>query len=247
MKVAVAGGTGSVGRKVVDAARAAGHEVEVLTRGTGVDLLTGAGLEGRLAGVDVVIDVSNSTAMSAEKSRTFFTTVTATLLSAEQAADVGHHVALSIVGVDRSPLGYYAGKRAQELAVEAGPVPWTILRATQFHEFVAQAYGMAKLGPLRLAPRMRTQPVAASEVAARLCQLAEGEPLNAVVELAGPREESLVEMIRSYARANGSNAWIPAVSIPGAFGRAQRDGSLLPGPEAQRGVQTFADWVSTRA
>lgn len=244
MRTAVAGGTGLVGALVVQAARAQGHEVVVLARSRGTDLVEGTGLDAALAGVDTVIDVANTTNASAKASRAFFTTVTANLLAAEQAAGVRHHLALSIVGVDRAPVGYYAGKRAQELRVEAGPVPWTIMRATQFHEFVAQVYGAARVGPLHLAPKMRTQPVAAREVAERLVGLASREPAGFVVDFGGPREESLVEMVRGYARARGSKAWIPAVPLPGAFGRAQRDGRLLPGPDAERGKQTFAGWLA---
>ena len=197
-----------------------------------------------MAGVDAVIDVANTSTVSAKASTEFFSTVTANLFAAEQSAGVRHHLALSIVGVDRAPVGYYAGKRAQEQRVETGPVPWTIMRATQFHEFVAQVYRTARVGPLHLAPRMRTQPVAAREVADRLVGLASGGAAGFVADFGGPREESLVEMVRRYARARGSTAWIPAVPLPGALGRAQRDGRLLPGPDAERGLKTFDDWLA---
>jgi len=252
MKIAVAGGTGLVGGLVVRAAEERGHEVVVLARSRGTDLVNatgsgdalGAALTDALAGVDTVIDVANTSTVSAKASTRFFTTVTANLLAAERAAHVRHHLALSIVGVDRAPIGYYAGKRAQEQRVEAGSVPWTIMRATQFHEFVAQVYGAARVGPLHLAPKMRTQPVAAREVAERLVGLASDGPAGFVADFGGPREESLVEMVRGYARARGSKARIPAVPLPGAFGRAQRDGRLLPGRDAERGVQTFAEWLA---
>jgi uncharacterized protein YbjT (DUF2867 family) len=159
-------------------------------------------------------------------------------------AGTSHHVALSIVGIDRAPEGYYAGKVAQEKLVESGPVPWTILRATQFHEFAEQIYARAKIGPFHVAPRMRTQPIAAREVAEHLVTLAEAGPAGRVAELAGPREESLVEMVRGFARAQGSRAWIPRIPLPGPGGRAQRDGSLLPGPGAVLGSQTFAQWLA---
>jgi len=125
-------------------------------------------------------------------------------------------------------------------------VPWTILRATQFHELAVIVSESARLGPLHLAPRMRTRPAAAREVAQHLVGLAVGAPVGGVVECAGPREESLVEMIRAYALTTGSRSWIPAVSLPGALGRAQRDGTLLPSAEAVLGRQTFADWISAR-
>ena len=190
-----------------------------------------------------VVDVTNVTTLSAKRSTAFFSTVTTNLLAAERTAGVRHHIALSIVGVDRAPYGYYAGKRAQERLLEAGPVPWTILRATQFHEMAGIAYESARIGPLHLAPKMRTRPVAAREVAQHLVELAVGAPAGGVVEVAGPREESLVAMIRAYALTTGSRSLIPAVSLPGALGRAQRDGTLLPGAAAVIGRQTFADWV----
>ena len=244
MKIAVAGGTGVVGTHVVDAARRQGHDTVILTRAHGVDLRTGAGLSPALDGVEVVVDVANVPSTSAEKSIDFFTTTARTLGKAATLAGVRHHVVLSIVGVDRAPEGYYAGKLAQEDAVCAGSVPWSIQRATQFHEFAPQMFARAKLGPLHVAPRMRTQPVAAREVAARLVELAVSEPVGRATDLAGPREESLVEMIRAYARAIGRRGWIPAVSLPGGFGRAMRDGSMLPGAEADLGTETYADWIA---
>ena len=246
MKIAVAGGTGTVGAHVVDVVRTRGHEVVVLTRATGVDLVSGAGLDAALVGADAVIDVVSVSTLDAKESVAFFEATTLALLAAEEAASVGHHVVLSIVGIDRAPEGYYAGKLAQERLVTAGRVPWTILRATQFHEFAAQMHERAKVGPFHVAPKMRTQPVAAREVAERLVALAEEGPTGRARALGGPREESLVDMVRSYARAGGSRAWIPAVPLPGALGRAQRDGSLLPGADADRGVQTYAEWLGAR-
>jgi len=244
MKIAVAGGTGTVGRHVVDIARRRGHGLVVLTRRTGVDLVSGAGLDGALAGVDAVLDVASITTLDAAGSIAFFEATTRALLRAEHEAGVDHHVALSIVGIDRAPEGYYAGKLAQERLIEQGTVPWTILRATQFHEFAEQVYARAKIGPFHVGPRMRTQPIAAREVAGRLVALAEARPSGRARDIAGPREESLVEMVRAFARARGSRAWIPAIPLPGATGRAQRDGSLLPGPGAELGTQTYADWLA---
>jgi uncharacterized protein YbjT (DUF2867 family) len=245
MKIAVAGGTGLVGTRVVSLARDRGFEVVALSRGEGVDLRTGAGLAPALDGVTVVVDVANVQTTSADDSVAFFTATTRTLLDAEAVAGVAHHVALSIVGIDRAPEGYYAGKLAQEKAIEGGARPWTILRATQFHEFAEQIYRRGKMGPLHLAPRARTQPVAAQEVAEHLLRLALGAPAGRTRDLAGPREESLPDMVRAYARAIGSRAWIPSIPMPGGFGRALRDGSLLPGQDAVLGRQTFAEWVAT--
>ena len=243
MKIAVAGGTGRVGRHVVDVARERAHSVAVLSRSTGVDLVTGDGTAAALDQADATIDVSNITTLRRAAATEFFEATTRALLASEAATGVGHHVALSIVGIDGVDDGYYGGKLAQERAVMAGAIPWTILRATQFHEFAAQTYERAKIGPLHVAPRMRTQPIAAREVAERLVDLAEAGPAGRATDLAGPREESLVEMIRAYARVRGSRAWIPAISLPGAMGRAQRNGAALPGPGALRGRQTFAEWL----
>lgn len=236
---------GTVGRHVVDVARERGHDVRVLARSAGVNVLSGAGLDEALVGVQAVVDTSNLSTTAGDASVAFFSQVTRTLLHGEKRAGVGHHVALSIVGIDRAPVGYYAGKVAQEALIEAGPVPWTVQRATQFHDFAAQLFAGARLGPVHLAPRMRTQPIATREVAERLIELAEAGPAARVTDLAGPREESLVDMIRAYARAVGHRGWIPAVSLPGPLGRAQRDGSLLAASDAIRGRQTFAEWISS--
>ncbi len=220
-----------------------GHETVVLARSRGIDLTTGTGLDDAVVGATVVIDVTNVGTMKADASTRFFEATTRTLLTAEQRAGVERHVALSIVGVDRAPFDYYAGKRAQEVAIEAGSLPWTILRATQFHEFAGQIHATAKAGPLHLAPKMRTQPIAAREVASRLVDLAESPARGGYVELAGPREESLVDMVRRWARASGHRGWVPGVALPGPLGKAQRDGTLLPGDGAEIGTETFAAWL----
>ncbi len=245
MRIAVAGGTGTVGAHVTDIARGRGHDVVVLTRSSGVDLVTGRGVDAAIAGADTVIDVASTMTLKTAEAVAFFEAVTRTLLAAEGRVGVGHHVALSIVGIDGATDGYYVGKLAQERLVAAGAVPWTILRATQFHEFAAQVYASAKVGPFHVVPRMRTQPIAAREVAERLVDLAEAGPSGRVADLAGPREESLPVMIRSYARATGHRGWIPALALPGESGRRQRDGSALPGPGATLGRETFAEWLET--
>lgn len=239
MRIAVAGGSGAVGAMVVADARSRGHEVRVLARSEGVDLRGGAGPD--LEGTDAVIDVLSTTGRDAAS---FFEETTRTLCAAEQRAGVAHHLALSIVGIDRAPHGYYAGKLAQEQAVATSGVPWTVLRATQFHEFAEQMLTRARLGPLQLAPRMRTQPIAAREVAARLVDLAERAPAGRAPDLAGPREEWLPRMVRACALAHGRRMPIPAVALPGPFGRAMRDGSLLAGPGAALGEETFDEWLS---
>lgn len=244
MRIAVAGGTGVVGSRAVEALRADGHDPVVLSRRTGVDLTTGAGLDAALDGVDAVIDVANVTTVSAGVATRFFEAATGNLVAAAARAGVAHVVLLSIVGIDRIPHDYLAGKLAQERVVETGTLPWTILRATQFHEFAGQVFDRAKLGPLHVAPRGRVQPVAAREVGAHLAALAAGAPQGRAADLAGPREERLDEMIKAYARRTGHGGWVPSVSLPGGQMKGMRQGLGLPGPGAVLGTQTFAEWLA---
>lgn len=246
MKVAVAGGTGQVGRHVVEVARERGHDVVVLARSAGVDLRSGTGVADVLGGADAIVDVVGVTTTSRSKGARFFEETTRVLETAAREAGTGHRVLLSIVGIDDIDTGYYGAKLIQERAVAAGDVPWTILRATQFHEFAEQMFERGSVGPLHLAMRMRTQPVAAREVAERLLDLVEAGPAGRVADLAGPREESLVEMIRAYARLRGVRGSIPAFSLPGTWGRALRGGKALPGPDATLGRQTFGEWIDAQ-
>lgn len=243
MRIIVAGATGVVGRLVVEQARASGHEVVPLSRGTGVDVVAGSGLAEALTGADVVVDVLSVVTTSAKTSRAFFTRSTENLLAAEQTAGVGHHVALSIVGIDGETSGYYAGKVEQERLVEAGSVPWTLLRATQFHEFAAQMVQRASVGPLVVVPAMRTATVAASEVAAELVALAGAAPQGRATDLGGPEDAELADLVRRYLEARGRRSAVLRVPLPGSAGRRFRTG-LLPGPGARRGRVTFAEWLA---
>jgi uncharacterized protein YbjT (DUF2867 family) len=242
MRIAVAGGTGVVGRHVVDVARERGHDVVVLTRSEGVDLTTGAGLTERLVGVDAVIDTTNQVSQKRADSEAFFGGVTRTLLSAEATAGVRHHVVLSIVGIDDVDSGYYAGKRLQERVVAEGPVPWSVLRATQFHEFAEQALHFVRVGPFSLVPRMLSQPVAAREVGQALVDLAEGDPVGRAPELAGPERLQMVDLARKVARGRR----VVPVRVPGAAGRAMRTGALVPTGDGPRGRVTFDAWLAGR-
>lgn len=245
MKIAVAGGTGMVGQHVVDVAREQGHDVVVLSRRTGVDLTTGDCLDDAMAGVAAVIDVTSVETQSAKVSREFFGTVTRRLLAAEQGAGVGHHVALSIVGIDRAPGGYYAGKVLQEQLVGAGGVPWTILRATQFHEFASQIHGAVSLGPVTLVPTMRSEPIAAREVAERLVELASSGPAGRVTDLGGPEERRMADMVRAYAQRIGDRRRVVQVPLPGVLGKGMRKGWLITDPAADHGTTTFDAWLAT--
>ncbi|WP_424937664.1 MULTISPECIES: SDR family oxidoreductase [Bacteria] len=242
MRIIVPGGTGLVGRHVVSAAAERGHDVVPLSRRSGADVLTGAGLDAALAGADAVIDVTNITTLSAKKSTAFFTTATANLLAAEAAAGVGHHVALSIVGIDGIDALYYAGKLAQERAVAAGSVPFTIARATQFHEFAGQLLA-AMAGPVAVLPRTLMRPVAAREVGAHLVSVAEGGPVRRAPDLVGPRDEALIDLARRQLAFDGVRRRVLGLRLPGAYGKGLASGALRGGPEAVQGAITFDEWL----
>ncbi|MFI5491682.1 SDR family oxidoreductase [Actinoplanes sp. NPDC051859] len=240
MKVAVAGGTGLTGRHVVQVLAAAGHEPVVLARSRGTDLLTGAGLDAALAEVEAVIDVSNITTMRRQVAVDFFERASRNLLGAAARAGVRHHVALSIVGIDRVKTGYYQGKLHQEAVVRTGGVPWSVLRATQFHEFAGQLLAQVP-GPVAVVPKMTVQPIAVREVAEALVALAAGEPQAMAGDLAGPREESLVAMARRLIAAGGARRRpVLPLWVPGPMSR----GGLLPTGPGARGGQTFDQWLS---
>jgi uncharacterized protein YbjT (DUF2867 family) len=245
VKIAIAGGTGTVGRHVTELVGRRGHESVVLARSTGVDLQSGAGLAGALAGVDVVIDVVSIATLSAAASSRFFGATSTNLLRAEASSGVRHHVSLSIVNASRVSAGYYAGKTVQENIVTAGSVPWTMLRATQFHEFAVQTLQRSSRAGLAVVPVMRTQPVAAREVAERLVELALGSPRGHVPDLGGPREEHLLDMVRAYVRASRRRIRVVQIRLPGRMGTAMRDGSLLPAGKTDRGTQSFAEWLDS--
>jgi len=247
MRLAVAGGTGVVGRRVVEVARERGHDVVLLTRSEGVDLTTGSGLAERLVGVDAVIDAANHTSQKRAEAEAFFGGVTRNLLAAEAAAGVGHHVVLSIVGIDDVDTGYYAGKRLQERVAAEGQVPWSVLRATQFHEFAEQVLYFVRIGPFSLVPRMLSQPVAAREVGEALLDLAEAGPSGRVPDLAGPERRQMVDLARTVSRARGLGRRVVPVRMPGAGWRAMRSGALCPTDDGPRGRVTFEEWLAARS
>jgi uncharacterized protein YbjT (DUF2867 family) len=243
MRVAVAGGSGTVGRHVVDLLRASGHEPVVLTRASGVDLLDGTHLADALQGVEAVVDVSSTSTASAKRSTRFFETVTRNLLTAEREAGVGHHVALSVIGAEKVGASYYGGKAAQERMIMAEPGGWSLLRVAQFHELTEFLVDRYRIGPIRVVPPMRAQPIAAAEVAAELASIALGAPRGLVRDLAGPREERVSDMVRRYLLATGRPRPVLEVFVPGAWGRAMRDGMFLPAPGARQGRQSFEAWL----
>lgn len=242
MRVAVAGGTGVLGSAVVGPLRATGHEPVVLARATGVDLLSGEGLAARLAGVDVVVDATSVVTTRASVATQFFTTTSRHLLEAGAAAGVRHHVLVSIVGIDGSGFGYYVGKVAQERVVEQGPVPHTIVRITQFHEFAAQMVERSP-GPVAVVPTMTAAPIAAREAGAFVADLAVGEPQGRAGEVGGPCQEQVPDMVRQLLRARGSRRPVVPLRVPGASGRAMRSGALVPREPAYVGSETFEEWL----
>ncbi len=245
MRVAVLGGTGLTGRAVVEALARSGHEPVPLSRSSGVDAVAGTGLDAALAGARALVDVTNLPAGDAEEARDLFGAATRHALEAEARAGVAHHVLLSILGVDRiSGPPHYAGKRLQEELVVAGPVPYTIVRATQFHEFAEMVAGWTSDGEVAPVPPVRVQPVAVADVAEVLARVATGPPQGRAPDLAGPRPEDLSDMARRTMAARGESIRVVASWDDGPFDPEMPADALLPGPGAQLAPTTFEGWLA---
>lgn len=247
MRIAVAGATGRVGHHAVDVLEEHGHDVVAISRSRGVDVITGEGLAEALSGVESIIDAATGPSPEEEPATRFFTTAARNLHEAGQRNDARRIVVVSIIGTDKFTGGYGAAKKAHEQAHAAGPVPAHILRASQFHEFVAQLMDWGRQGDVVYVPRMRTQLVAARTVAEVLADLATAaEPASAgtpVSEVAGPREENLVEMARLLATRRGDPVKIEGVSDPADPDHLNESGGLLPGPDAILAGPTFEEWL----
>jgi uncharacterized protein YbjT (DUF2867 family) len=245
MKIVVIGGTGLIGSKLVGKLRAGGHEPVAASPDTGVDTITGDGLAEALERAEVVVDVANAPLWDDAAVMDFFLTSTRNLLAAEAAAGTRHHVALSVVGTDRLPdSGYFRAKVAQEDAVKAGAIPYTILRATQFFEFIGRiAESSANGDGIRLAPVL-VQPESADDVAAALADVAVSAPLNGIVELAGPEQFRLDELARRVLRANNDPRPVTADVHARYFGAELDDESLTPDGVARIAPTHFEDWLS---
>ena len=245
MKIVVIGGSGLIGSKLVTKLGEHGHEAVAASPNSGVNTLTGEGLAEVLEDASVVVDVSNSPSFEEVAVMEFFKTSTRNLLTYEAAAGVGHHVALSVVGADRLPdSGYMRAKVAQEAAIKAATIPYTILRATQFFEFIGRiADGSTDGDRVRLSPALM-QPVAADDVAAALADVAVGTPVNGTVELAGPEPLRLDELARRVLSAKQDPRQVTADVHARYFGAEVNDQSLTPGDDPRIAPTRFEDWLS---
>lgn len=245
MRIAVAGGTGVAGTYVVEAARTDGHDVVALSRRTGVDVVTGDGLARALSGAEVVVDALNVGTTDRRRATEFFVRTTRNLQQAAASAGVARIVLLSIVGIDRVPgFGYYAAKLAQEDEATKGPLPVTVVRATQFHEFAAQILGRMRLGRLALVPTMRIQPVAARSLGRCLVEVATGPEGSGRLEVAGPEAVPLVDLARQTATRGGRRTLVLPLPVPGRTGKALRHGALLAGPDARVIGPGPSEWLA---
>jgi uncharacterized protein YbjT (DUF2867 family) len=248
MKIVVIGGTGLIGTKVVKNLRDKGHEVVAASPSKGINTVTGEGLAAALVGARVVVDVANAPSWEDKAVLDFFETSGRNLLAAEAAAGVGHHVALSVVGTDRMlASGYFRAKMAQENLIKASPIPYSIVRATQFFEFVGGIAQSATEGQtVRLPPAMM-QPIVSDDVAAVMAETALAEPLNGTVDLAGPEPIRQDDLVRQFLTATGDARTV--ITDPKAlyFGIAVDDQSLTPGDNPRLGPTRFVDWLSRNA
>ena len=244
MKIVIIGGSGLIGKKLVNKLGKHGHEVVSASPTSGVNTITGEGLAKALAGAQVVVDVANSPSFEDTAVLKFFETSGRNLLAAEATAGVGHHVALSVVGTDRLlASGYFRAKMAQETLIKASPIPYTIVRATQFFEFVGSIAQSATDGQtVRLSPAL-IQPIVSDDVAAALADVAVEEPVNGTVELAGPEPIRLDELVRRYLSANRDTRKVTTDVHAGYFGTAVNDQSLTPGNNPRLGPTRFDDWL----
>ena len=245
MKIVVIGGSGLIGTKLVNRLRRNGHDVMAASPATGVNTITGEGLAEALAGAQVVVDVANSPSFEDQAALEFFEVSGRNLLAAEWVAGVGQHLALSVVGTDRLlESGYFRAKMAQENLIKASGIPYTILRSTQFLEFID---GIVKAGAhgdvVRLSPAL-VQPIASNDVAAALADLAAGPPVNGIVEIAGPEPFPRDKHARQVLGRSGDRRQVIADVHARYFGIVLNDRSLIPGDNPRIGPTRFEDWLS---
>ncbi|SDU82904.1 NAD(P)H-binding protein [Jiangella alkaliphila] len=244
MRIAVAGGTGRLGQHIVDVLKASGHDPVPLSRGTGVDVITGDGLAAALAGADVLVDAATGPSPDREQAAAFFRTSVANLRREAEQAGVRRVVVVSIIGVDRLTTGYGAAKFEQERAWQAGPIPVSVVRSDLFHEFVEPMMGWGRQGDVVHVARTVRRPVAARAAAETVARLATADEAPAMTEVAGPRVEKVVDLAALVAARNGSAVRIEGVSSPDADDVLYEAGAILPGPDAVLAGPSFADWLS---
>ncbi len=248
MKIVVIGGSGLIGSKLVTKLRGHGHEAVAASPASGVNTLTGEGLAEVLKGAQVVVDVSNSPSFEEAAVMEFFETSTRNLLTSEAAAGVGHHVALSVVGCERLPdSGYFRAKVAQEKLIKESPIPYSVVHATQFFEFVKSIADAATDGDMVRLPHALIQPMAADDVAGAVAGVATGLPLNGTVEVAGPEKFHFDELIRRDLRARNDLREVVADPRARYFGAELSELTLVPGDDAQLGETRYEDWLSRAA
>jgi uncharacterized protein YbjT (DUF2867 family) len=244
VRIAVAGATGHVGTLTVAALERDGHDIVRISRSHGVDLLTGDGLADALAGVEAVVDVTNGPAVDRAETLAYLGTTTRNLLAAEERAGTRHHVLLSIAGIDRvegNP--HYAGKREQERLVAAGPIPWTVVPATQFHDFAAMVASWTEQDGVATIAPLLVQPVSAADVADVLAEIAAGAPRGRYVDVAGPEPQDLVDMARrTHERRGHAVKLVPTWSA--LFDSTMAGDVLLPGEGARIAPTTFDEWLA---
>lgn len=248
MKVVIIGGSGLIGRKLAAVLQQAGHEVVAASPSSGVNAVTGEGLAEVLAGADVVVDVTNSPSFEDEAVMNFFTSSTRNLLAAELAAGVRHYVALSVVGSERVPAsGYFRAKVAQEAIIKASTVPYTIVRATQFFEFLASIAHVSTQGRTVRVSSAKLQPMAADDVAAALAKVATEAALNGTCEIAGPQSFRLDELLRRTLQAGQDPREVVKDDDALYFGTRLDDTSLTPGVHARIGTTSLDSWLANSA
>src|SRR3989442_13166435 len=244
MKIVVIGGSGLIGKKVVTNLRQHGHEVVAASPSSGVNAVNGEGLAQALAGAQVVVDVANAPSWEDKAVLAFFETSGRNLLAGEAAAGVGHHVALSVVGTDRLlASGYFRAKITQEKLIKASPIPYTIVRATQFFEFVGGIAQSATEGQTVRLPPVLMQPIVSDDVATVMADAALAEPLNGTVDLAGPEPIRQDDLVRQFLNATRDARTAVTDSKAPYYGIAVHDQSLMPGENPRLGTTRFSDWL----
>lgn len=248
MKIVIIGGTGLIGSKLVTILRARGHEALAASPNSGVNTLTGEGLDAALAGADIVVDVANSPSFADDAVLAFFTTSGQNLLAAEKKAHVKHHVALSVVGTDRlAESGYFRGKIAQEKIIRESSMPYTIVHSTQFFEFLGGIVASAAAGDTIALSPAYIQAISSDDVAAAMADFTLGAPVNGVVEIGGPEKVRMSDLVQHYLDFKQDPRKIVADANTPYFGARLDDDTLIPGTHARLGSITVDGWLKTQA